>query len=77
MEDKVSNRSLARKRLNSLYNLNIKKDEFYRMVCGYNDHVLKLKNFTEAVAVLSEMDSISFYDFYGYVYDTKYMVPIE
>lgn len=77
MEDRTSNRSFVRKRLNSLYNLNIKKDEFYRLVCGYNDNVLKLKNFTEAVKKLSEMDSIAFYDFYGYVYDTKYMVPIE
>ena len=73
----TSKRSFVRKKLNSLYDLKIDKDEFYRMVCGYNDNVLKSKNFSEAIDILYDQNDADFYNFYGYVYDTKYMVPSE
>ena len=72
-----SKRSLVRKRLNSLYDLNINKNEFYKMVCGYNDNVLKMPNFSRAIDILYDQSDADFYNFYGYVYDTKYMVPAE
>ena len=73
----TSKRSFVRKKLNSLYDLKIGKDEFYRMVCGYNDNVLKSKNFSEAIDILYDQNDADFYNFYGYVYDIKYMVPAE
>ena len=73
----TSKRSFVRKKLNSLYDLKIGKDEFYKMVCGYNDNVLKSKNFSEAIDILYDQNDTDFYNFYGYVYDTKYMVPSE
>ena len=73
----VSKRSFIRKKLNSLYNLNIGRDEFYKMVCGYNDNILKLANFGAVIDYLYEIDDANFYQFYGYVYDMKYLVPSE
>jgi hypothetical protein len=71
-----SKRTTVKNRLKKLYDINLNKNEFYRMVCGFNDNVLKLKNFTEAIDHLYDMSDVEFYNFYGYVYDVKYMEPV-
>jgi hypothetical protein len=50
----TSKRTLVRKKINSFYGLKLGRTEFYKAVCGYNDSVLKLRNFSEAISKLSQ-----------------------
>lgn len=77
MEVKPSSRTIVIQRLKSLYKVIVGKDELFRYVCGYNDLRLNYKNYNHAIKFLSAADKDEFYKFYTYVYDIKFIQPIE